>query len=83
VPDETFGYGLEIVVDERKKAEPGNEYESPLQGLEYGDEAHTAGNAGAGAGLWIAQFLSLRRRIWGAPGSRRLRRKSTILEVGF
>jgi hypothetical protein len=53
VPDETFGYGLEIVVDERKKAEPGNEYESPLQGLEYGDQAHPASDAGAG--LWLAQ----------------------------
>jgi hypothetical protein len=58
VPNETLGYGLEIAVYERKKAEPGNQHESALQSLEYGDQAHAAGDAVAG--LWLAQFLGLR-----------------------
>ncbi len=65
VPDEAFGQGLEIVVDERKKAEPGNEHESPFQGLEHGDEAHAASDAG---GLWLAQ--DFRRGRWTRPAQR-------------
>jgi hypothetical protein len=43
---EAFGHGLEIVVHQRKQAEPGAEHERTFQSFEHRDDMYATGNTG-------------------------------------
>jgi hypothetical protein len=58
--DEALGCGLEIVVHQRKQAEPGAQHERAFQSLEHPDNTYATDNPGhRGIGL---------TRFWGHAG---------------